>query len=196
LKKRKEDATLKPFERIYTQGDAMSQSRKKLLIAFAPLAIAALIAGAAIAQSTSSQTDPSGSQTSAATHPGGHTHAMGLHMLQHLSNRLNLTAEQQASAKQLFQDFHAKAAPIHQAQLALHGQLKAALAAPNPDPAAVGQIVISMHQNRQQLKPALDASMQQFQALLTPDQLAQYKEILASHPFLKRFQAGLDGPGQ
>jgi Spy/CpxP family protein refolding chaperone len=183
---------LKPFERIYTQGDAMSQSRKKLMIAFAPLAIAALVAGTAIAQS---QTDQSGSQTSAAAHPGGHPHAMGLHMLQHLSSKLNLTAEQQASAKQLFQDFHAKAAPIHQAQLALRGQLKTALAAPNPDPAAVGQIVISMHQNRLQLKPALDASMQQFQALLTPDQQAKYKEILASHPFLERLQGG-PNPGQ
>jgi Spy/CpxP family protein refolding chaperone len=169
----------------------MSQSRKKMMIAFAPLAVAVLIAGTALAQS---QTDQAGSQATAAAHPGGHPHAMGMHILQHLSSRLNLTAEQQASAKQLFQDFHAKAAPVHQAQLALRGQLKAALAAPNPDPAAVGQIVISMHQNRQQLKPALAASVQQFEALLNPDQLAKFKEILASHPFLKRFQDGPD-PG-
>jgi Spy/CpxP family protein refolding chaperone len=116
--------------------------------------------------------------------------------LQHLSQKLNLTAEQQASAKQLAQDLHAKMAPLHQAQQALHTQLKAALAAPSPDAATVGQLVIQMHQNRAQIKPVMEAFHQQLEALLNPDQLAQYKQMLAAHPFFRHHGDGPSDPSQ
>jgi Spy/CpxP family protein refolding chaperone len=102
--------------------------------------------------------------------------------LQKMAQKLNLTEEQQATAKQIFQDFKAKMAPLHQAQQALHTQLKAALAVPNPDAATVGQVVIQIHQNRAQLKPAMQAFHQQLEALLTPDQLAKFKQMHAAHP--------------
>jgi Spy/CpxP family protein refolding chaperone len=116
--------------------------------------------------------------------------------LEHLSQKLNLTAEQQASAKQLAQDLAAKVTPIHQAQRALGTQLKAALAVPNPDAASVGQLVIHMHQNRAQIKPVIDSFHQQFEALLNPDQLTQYKQMLAAHSSFRHHGAGFTDPSQ
>jgi Spy/CpxP family protein refolding chaperone len=162
----------------------MRQSREKLRTLVALLGIVALLAAPALALAEHGQ----GEWQSAAGVEGPHMGHLGL---QHLAKKLNLTADQQASAQQLFQDLKTKMAPIHQAQQQLHTQLKAALAAPNPDAAAVGQLVISMHQGRAQSKPVLDAFHQQFEALLNPDQLAQYKQMLAAHPF---FRHHMDGP--
>jgi len=120
-------------------------------------------------------------QADAAATPAQHQAMFGMH-LQKMAQKLNLTEEQQATAKQLFQDLKAKTAPIHQAQQALNTQLKAALAVPNPDAATVGQVVIQQHQNRAQLKPVMQAFHQQLEALLTPEQLAKFKQMQASHP--------------
>jgi Spy/CpxP family protein refolding chaperone len=141
-----------------------------------------------------------------AAHMGEVDHAAGLTPAQHeamfeahlqkMAQKLNLTEEQQATAKQLFQDLKAKVAPIHQAQQALHTQLKAALAAPNPDAATVGQVVIQMHQNRAQLKPVMQAFHQQLEALLTPEQLAQFKKMQAAHPAFGHHRGVLEDPSQ
>ena len=134
-------------------------------------------------------------QAAAATASSSHE-AMFEGHLQRMAQKLNLTEEQQASAKQLFQDFKAKAAPIHQAQQALHTQLKAALAVPSPDAATVGQVVIQMHQNRAQLKPVMEAFHQQIEALLTPDQLAKFKQMMAAHPAFGHHRGVVEDPSQ
>lgn len=126
---------------------------------------------------------------------GSHEAMFEMH-LQKMAQKLNLTEEQQASAKQLFQDLKAKVAPIHQAQQALHTQLKSALAAANPDAATVGQMVIQMHQNRAQLKPVMQAFHQQLEALLTPDQLAKFKQMQASHPAFGHHRGVVTDPSQ
>jgi len=131
----------------------------------------------------------------AALTPAQHEAMFEAH-LQKMAQKLNLTEEQQATAKQLFQDLKAKVAPIHQAQQALHTQLKAALAAPNPDAATVGQVVIQMHQNRAQLKPVMQAFHQQLEALLTPEQLAQFKKMHAAHPAFGHHRGVLEDPSQ
>jgi Spy/CpxP family protein refolding chaperone len=156
----------------------MKELRRKSLGAVALLALAATLALLAVPALVLAQSDQAAAVEAP---PGAH---FGMH-LQHLAKKLNLTAEQQATAKQLAQDLHAKMAPLHQAQLALRTQLKAALAVPNPDAATVGQVVIQMHQSRAQIKPVMDAFHQQFEALLNPDQLTQYKQMLAAHPFFK-----------
>lgn len=150
----------------------MRESRKLFVIAFALLALVAVLAGPALARAYHDHADAAAGMT---------MQQHGEFMLQHMAKKLNLTAEQQASAKQLLTDLQAKMAPVHAAQKQLHTQLEAALAAPNPDAAAVGQLVISMHQGRAQIKPVMDAFHQQLEALLTPDQLAQYKQMLAAH---------------
>ncbi len=144
----------------------MKHLREKSVVAFALLGLMALLAGPALAQ-----TD------------GTPVHTPGMHagMLQKLTTKLNLTEEQQASAKQLAQDLKTKMQPIHAAQQQIHTQLKAALQAAEPDAATVGKLVIQMHQNRAQIKPIMQQYQQQFQALLTPEQLATYKQMMANH---------------
>ena len=151
----------------------MRESKKLLVIAFALLALVAVLAGPALARAYQGHADAAAGMT---------MQQHGEFMLQHMAKKLNLTAEQQASAKQLFTDLQAKMAPVHAAQKQLHTQLEAALAAPNPDAAAVGQLVISLHQGRAQIKPVMDAFHQQLEALLNPDQLAQFKQMQAAHP--------------
>lgn len=131
----------------------------------------------------------------AAATPAQHQAHFEMH-LQHLAQKLNLNAEQQASAKQLAEDLKSKMQPLHQAQQALHTQLKAALAAPSPDAATVGQLVIQLHQGRAQIKPVIEAFHQQFQALLNPDQLAQYKQMLAAHPAFGHHRGMVADPSQ
>ena len=169
----------------------MRETRKKPLGAAALLALAATLALLALPAMGLAPED----QAAAAQGQGPLAAHFGMH-LQHLSQKLNLTADQQASAKQLAQDLKAKMAPLHQAQQALRTQLKAALAVPSPDAATVGQVVIQMHQNRAQIKPVMQAFHQQFEALLNPDQLAQYKQMLAAHPFFRHHGAGPSDPSQ
>ncbi|HVT57295.1 MAG TPA: Spy/CpxP family protein refolding chaperone [Thermoanaerobaculia bacterium] len=119
--------------------------------------------------------------------PGGgfhHDHGM---MMRGAMKALNLTDEQKASAKQLFQEMKAKSAPLSEAQRALHQQFAAALKADSPDAAAVGQLAIQMHQNRLKMKPLHDELQQKLQALLTPEQQTKFQALQQSrqfhHPF-------------
>jgi Spy/CpxP family protein refolding chaperone len=155
----------------------MQLRREKFAIALAVLALMALIAGPLAAQADS---------TATVATPTGH---QGM-MLQRLTVKLNLTEDQQASAKQLSQELQTKLAPFHQAAQQLHTQLKAALGVATPDAATVGAAVIGLHQNRAQIKPIMQAYHQQFQALLNPDQLATYKQMLAAHPHTRHFKGG------
>jgi Spy/CpxP family protein refolding chaperone len=162
----------------------MKVSREKTLIALALLGTLALFAVGAAAQSDST----------AATAPAPMNHGMMDHgmMLQHLTAKLNLTAEQQTAAKQLGQELHAKMQPLHQAQQQLHTQLQTLLAGANPDPAAVGNLVIQAHQSRAQMKPIFEEYKQKFAALLTPDQQATFQTLVAKHAdaFHRHFGGG------
>lgn len=164
-----------------------SRSRKKSPSMMALLALAAtlvLLAVPALALA----------QTAAAAPSPRQAHA-GMH-LQKMIEKLNLTADQQAAAKQIHQDLKTKMEPLHQAQQALHTQLKAALAAPTPDAAAVGQLVIQMHQGHAQIKSVMQGAHQQFEALLNPDQLAQWKQMLAAHPAFGHHRGMVADPSQ
>jgi Spy/CpxP family protein refolding chaperone len=164
----------------------MREPRKKSPRALGLLALAAILVLLAV---------PALALAQAAAAPSPHQAHFDMH-LQKMAQKLNLTAEQQASAKQLFQDFKTKIAPLHQAQQALHTQLKAALAAPSPDAATVGQLMIQLHQGREQFKPVMEAFHQQFEALLNPDQLAQYKQMLAAHPAFGHHRGMVSDPSQ
>jgi Spy/CpxP family protein refolding chaperone len=131
--------------------------------------------------------------TPAATSPVQHHQGM---MMQRLATKLNLTDDQQTSAKALFQEMQTKLQPLHQAQKQLNQQLKAALGVATPDAATVGQAAIALHQNRAQMKPIVQAYHQQFEALLNPDQLASYKQMLAAHSSFRHSRGGNSNPTQ
>ena len=172
----------------------MRAPRDKSLSTLGLLALAATLVLLAVPALTLAESAAHAGQAAAGT-AGSHEAMFEAH-LQKMAQKLNLTEEQQASAKQLFQDLKAKVAPLHQAQQALHTQLKSALAAPNPDAATVGQVVIQMHQNRAQLKPVMQAFHQQLEALLTPDQLAKFKQMQASHPAFGHHRGVVTDPSQ
>jgi Spy/CpxP family protein refolding chaperone len=173
----------------------MRAPREKSLTTFGLLALAATLVLLAVPALTLAENAAQAEQAAAATAGSQHEAMFEAH-LQTMAQKLNLTQEQQASAKQLFQDMKAKVGPIHQAQQALHTQLKAALAVPNPDAATVGQVVIQIHQNRAQLKPAMEAFHQQMEALLTPDQLAKFKQMQAAHPAFGHHRGVVEDPSQ
>jgi Spy/CpxP family protein refolding chaperone len=173
----------------------MRAPREKSLTTFGLLALAATLVLLAVPALTLAENAAQAEQAAAATAPSQHEAMFEAH-LQKMAQKLNLTEAQQASAKQLFQDMKAKVGPIHQAQQALHTQLKAALAVPNPDAATVGQVVIQIHQNRAQLKPAMEAFHQQMEALLTPDQLAKFKQMQAAHPAFGHHRGVVEDPSQ
>jgi periplasmic protein CpxP/Spy len=168
----------------------MRESRVKSLTAMAPLALLATLALLAVPALALA-----GADQAAAGHAGMSAQAFSDH-LQKMATKLNLTEEQQASAKQLFQDFQTKMAPLHQAQQTLHAQLKAALAVANPDAATVGQAVIQLHQNQAQMKPLMAAFHQQLEALLTPEQLAKFKQMHANHPSFRHHWDASPGSSQ
>jgi periplasmic protein CpxP/Spy len=174
----------------------MRAPRDKSLTTMGLLALGATLVLLAVPALTLAEHGAQAAQAAAAaTAPSQHEAMFEAH-LQKMAQKLNLTEEQQASAKQLFQDMKAKVAPIHQAQQALHTQLKAALAVPNPDAATVGQVVIQIHQNRAQLKPVMEALHQQMEALLTPEQLAKFKQMQAAHPAFGHHRGVVEDPSQ
>lgn len=131
--------------------------------------------------------------------PGrGHGDFLAKHQ-QMLVKQLDLTADQVTTLNKLTTDLKAQLAPLHAAGKATRTQLKAAFAnGASPDPAEVGQLVITMHQNRQQAKAAMDSFHKSFEASLTPDQLTKLKALQASHPhprFQNRAARGAD-PGE
>jgi len=152
----------------------MKQWRQKHLIAVALVGLLALVAGPVLAQ-----TDSTAPAAPAHGHAG---------MMAKMAQKLNLSDDQVAAVKQLHTDLATKMAPIHAQQQQLRTQLKAALGVANPDAATVGKLVIQQNQARAQMKPIMAEFHQQFQALLNPDQLATYKQMLASHTASRHFQ--------
>ena len=94
-----------------------------------------------------------------------------------MAEYLNLTDQQQASARQLFQDLREQTQPLRQEQKALREQLRTALAAANPDPTAVGRLMIDIHAKREQMKAAREQMNKSFAALLTPEQRQKYDAL-------------------
>src|ERR1700720_1602716 len=108
----------------------MRAPKDKSLTTLGLLALAAPLVLLAVPALTVAASAAEAGQAAAGT-AGSHEAMFEMH-LQEMAQKLNLTEEQQASAKQLFQDLKTKAAPIHQAQQALHTQLKPALAVATP----------------------------------------------------------------
>lgn len=101
---------------------------------------------------------------------GGH----GLGRLLPSASYLDLTAEQQASMDRLRDEAKAKVKPLIENQRSLRRQMRDLLDAAKPDPTAVGNAAIQLHQSRQAVKAALKETEQSFVALLNADQKAKY----------------------
>lgn len=129
---------------------------------------AALVASAALV----AQAPPASGRTAKDRGAEGRGHRLG-----RMAEYLQLTDQQQASARQLFQSFAEKARSLREGQRDVREQLRAALDAPNPDPAQVGRLVIQMHGTREQVRAARQEMDKSFAALLTPEQRTKYDAL-------------------
>ena len=90
---------------------------------------------------------------------------------------LGLTDAQKSSLTQLRQDLMTAVQPLFEQRRALHEQVETALEAANPDPAAIGQLVIAAHRIGDQIRSLHEQFQTRFEALLTPEQAATYRRL-------------------
>jgi Spy/CpxP family protein refolding chaperone len=68
--------------------------------------------------------------------------------------------------------------------------LETLLAAPNPDPAAVGAAMLKVHANRQAMRTQMETMRADLNAILTPEQQANLKGYLAAKRQMRRSMWG------
>ncbi len=103
----------------------------------------------------------------------------GLHRLplRRLAHFLDLTEAQIAEARAIFEAARTAAEPLRTARRDLAGQLREALDAAEPDPAAVGALTIALHDNGEALRAVLQGAIEDFEAILTPEQLERFEVL-------------------
>ena len=100
---------------------------------------------------------------------------------------LGLTEAQQESWKSLREEARKTFEPLMQEQRRLHQELRAALESGSPDATAVGNLMISLHKQRQEMQSLHKSFEERRLAVLTPEQQTK----------LEAFQeARKMGPGQ
>ena len=87
---------------------------------------------------------------------------------------LTLTADQVAQWDALLATREQTAAPLRTQLQGIEDQLKTLLGQPNPDPAAVGNLVLQAKGVRDQIRAADGAYLDGFGAMLTTDQQAKF----------------------
>ena len=111
---------------------------------------------------------------------------------------LALTPDQVAQWDALIATREQTIPPLREQLKGLEDQIKVLLAQPNPDPAAVGALVIQADGVRDQIQTARSAYVSGFEAMLGPDQLAKLNFLRRAEkalPLLPAFRlAGLLPP--
>ena len=90
---------------------------------------------------------------------------------------LGLTAEQKTQLRTLREAQRPQLRALGKQLHDNHQRLQAALGAANPDPAAVGAIVIEGHGLQQQMRKMREEGDQAFRALLKPDQQVKFDAL-------------------
>ncbi len=101
-----------------------------------------------------------------------------------LAHYLQLTPDQITAWQQIEKDTAAAVKPLAQNERDLQKQVKTALEAPNPDPLAVGKLVVSADALREQIKGLRDAAKSKRLALLTADQKTKFDAFQAAAAFI------------
>ena len=101
-----------------------------------------------------------------------------------ISRLLVLDSSQSAKVAGLVARLRGEVAPLREAHRALRGQVKAELAAPQPDAERIGRLVLELRSGRGTVRSALQQFDQDLIALLRPEQLARYQDWKERHPRL------------
>lgn len=148
------------------------------------VAALALSASFAMAAPQAQNTAPStGTAPSTSTTPkSGHGHGWGGHhrraMARHLAKKLNLTDAQKAQEKANLQAFFQTNKPLFEQARSTRQELRAAKQA--NDTAKVEALKASLQSQHAQFQQLRQQQQAQFESILTPDQKAQYEQILAN----------------
>jgi Spy/CpxP family protein refolding chaperone len=142
----------------------------------AAAAVAAALVGA-LGLPLVAQTSGAGEDDDARRHHGRH----GLHG--RVTEYLALTEQQQASVKQLKEELRERVRPLREEQRAAREQLRTALEAANPDPTAVGRLVIAMEGKRDEIRAIHQEYQRDFAALLTAEQREKYDSLKETRSF-------------
>jgi len=94
---------------------------------------------------------------------------------------LGLTEEQQATWKSLHEQHKGEMEPLRQEGRDLHQQLRAAMDAENPDPAAVGTATLALKEHREKVKAAREAFEGRLMGVLSAEQKTKFEAFKASH---------------
>jgi len=148
----------------------------KLKVAVMTFALA-LAAGGAVAQEASQEAGAMGH----GMHHGMHAGFMGDHGMGLPLHQLNLTDDQKAQIKQIFQAEKPTMKPLMQQQFQSHQQLIQLVTSGNFDQAKATAIAAQGSQTRIQLEVEHARIASQIYQLLSSDQKAKVGEILAQH---------------
>lgn len=110
-----------------------------------------------------------------------------------LADALDLTADQRTAFDQLRDEAMAASQPKIERMRTAGEELRTLLDAGTTDAAAVGRLVIEMHQLRADVRTSREGVEQGLEALLTETQRAALKAIQETRPRARRFEGG--GPG-
>lgn len=102
------------------------------------------------------------------------------HRWEALVEVLELSPEQQAQAQALREDLRATAEPLIEELRTARDDLRDLLESEAPDPTTVGEMVLSAHALRQELRAAHQAHIDELAALLTPEQLERFETLQAA----------------
>ncbi|HEX5758480.1 MAG TPA: periplasmic heavy metal sensor [Thermoanaerobaculia bacterium] len=102
-----------------------------------------------------------------------------------LARFLRLNEQQLGTFRQLYGQLQQTLKPLREQQRVLYEDLHDALEQANPDPCAVGQIQIDLHEGREQIRAAFETFDTAFSAILTPAQLAKWNALKGALRFLE-----------
>lgn len=117
----------------------------------------------------------------------------GERMVQQLTRLLELTPAQHDQLVTFTRQLETTVRPLRQQERANHEQLRTLLEGANPDPAAVGRLVIANKGLQEQIKTARQAFDTAFTAILSAEQQMGY-EVFKKMAF-HRQRRGPGGPG-
>lgn len=109
------------------------------------------------------------------------------HRFERLAEYLELTEAQRAEAEALRERWLGDLRERHEANAASFETIHEMAAADNPDPTAIGELVIQMHREREAMRAAHESYHAELVKVLTPEQAEKLEAWEAARPWGKGF---------